>query len=197
MKRLVPLTAVLMVSALAWGSGGGSIFDRFDHATHEASLAKAKVACVDCHAVGAAKPGASDVELAAVWLTPPASACHECHAPGEGGLGSGNGVGRAPRACGTCHSPIPRPESHGAGWLDHHGPDAVATDASCQECHSRSSCVNCHDRRENTTWKVHDASWLTAHGIVARADPASCDSCHVKSECTTCHASSAGFGRSR
>lgn len=197
MKRFVPLSALLVASALAWGASNDDMFGKFDHAVHEASLTKAKVACVDCHQVGAARAGATDAELAATLLAPPRNACHECHAPGEGGLGSGGGVGRAPHTCATCHDPLPRPDSHVAGWLDHHGPEAASAGASCQDCHSRSTCVDCHDRRENTRWKVHDASWLTAHGIVARADPSGCDSCHVKSECTSCHASSAGFGRSR
>lgn len=189
------LSIALFGSALAYAATKPEIFEKFDHAEHAAALQKAHVACVDCHAVGS-KSGKSAAEVATPLL-PPRNTCHECHAPGEGGLGAGNGIGRAPRACITCHDPLPRPASHIAGWLEHHGPDAVSARADCLDCHHRSTCVDCHDRRENTRWKVHDASWLSTHGIAARADPTGCDSCHVKSECTSCHASAGAFGRTR
>lgn len=182
MRRFLPL---VLLPALAFAAD--PIFARFDHAEHSKALGRNDVPCLTCHAVGADGK---------VPLEPPKSACHECHAPGEGGLGSGKPAHGAPRACATCHEVVPTPESHGAGWLMHHGTDATEGGATCQDCHARATCVDCHDRRENVTFKVHDPSWLSVHGIAVKADPASCDSCHVKQECTSCHASRAGFGRS-
>ncbi len=172
-----------------------AIFERFDHAAHEKALVRAKVGCVACHQVGAPAAGQDAAQLAATWLGAPKAVCHECHAPGEGALGVGPGQRGAPRACGSCHAETPRPDTHVAGWVQHHGLDATASGATCRDCHERSDCVDCHDRRENSEHRVHDPTWLTVHGIEARANPGACDSCHVQAECTSCHQSGLGFGR--
>lgn len=196
--RAATLGGVLALGAtLAWAGERASIFDRFDHAVHEKALARASVSCLVCHQVGGRADGLNQTQMADTWLVAPAASCHECHAPGAGGIGSGVAASRAPRACGTCHDTLPLPVSHVAGWEWHHGTDATAPDAGCSDCHDRQTCVGCHDRRENTQLKVHDASWLSVHGIAAGSAPASCDSCHVRTECTNCHGSDAGFGRSR
>lgn len=195
--RQVALAALLVVlcalNPFARAGDQEAIFARFDHEAHDRALGKAGVGCVVCHAVGAAVP-AGDEALSP--LEPPASACHECHAPGEGGLGSGDGLRRAPRACATCHPTVAPPTSHAAGWMEHHGAAAVGEAASCRDCHARADCVDCHDRREDSMHRVHDPSWLSVHGVEARANPGSCDSCHAVAECTACHASPGGFGRS-
>jgi hypothetical protein len=188
----------LLLSAFAFANDRrDAIFKKFDHAQHERTFQKAKVTCMACHEVGGAGQGLTEAQLADVWMHAPASACHECHALGEGGLGSGRAAPRSPRACAVCHDYVPSPETHVAGWTQHHGADAVAPGATCRDCHARSMCVDCHDRREDAGNKAHDPSWLTIHAIVARADPASCDTCHVRSECTSCHDSAGGFGRSQ
>jgi hypothetical protein len=192
-RRFLPLF-VLLLSALAWAGGREAIFQRFDHAQHKKILEQAELSCVACHQFAKADATMTKADLANIWSVPRA-ACHECHAPGQGGLGAGDGINRAPHTCATCHESVKPPDSHVAGWLRHHGPDAVAAGASCSTCHARATCVNCHDRRDNTDTKVHDASWLSVHGIVARAGPAGCDNCHVQAECTGCHASPAGFQR--
>jgi len=195
--RLIPILAgLLLLPVLALGDERAEIFSRFDHGRHEKALAKANVSCVSCHQVGATTPtGWSRERLNEAFLVAPDAACHQCHAPGVGGLGVGEGQRAATGRCASCHEDIEPPVSHDAGWLALHGADARDRQSSCSDCHARSYCVECHDRRETATNGYHDASWLTVHGIASRAAPASCDSCHVQNECVDCHSSPAGFGR--
>ena len=186
MKRLLLLLFVGSIGGTAVaGDYLAVIFGRFSHQQHAASLNRSGVECVACHAVGAASGD----------LRPAPGVCHSCHAPGEGGLGEGEGLRRAPRQCSVCHPVVAAPESHAAGWLALHGPEARSDARSCTTCHTRSSCIDCHDRRQNGAFAVHDPSWIRTHGIAARAAPATCDTCHTQSECLACHTSSAGFGR--
>lgn len=187
--RWIPLylaAFALWASRALAGDDLAAIWDRFDHAGHAATFDRHRVGCVTCHALGAP---AGD-------LRPDRGVCHGCHAPGEGELGgAADGVRGAPDTCATCHPAVAPPASHGAGWLAFHGADARADGGRCANCHSRSSCVDCHDRRQNGAFTTHDPSWIRTHGITARAAPASCDSCHAQAECLACHRSPAGFGR--
>lgn len=174
------------------------IFARFDHKEHGPTFQRIKLTCLACHQVGgtgAADAAADDLDKA--YLPPPRASCHECHAPGEGGLGDGEPFPHAPKRCDTCHTNVRPPETHGPGWREFHGVDATMSTATCRDCHERAWCADCHDRRDDATHRVHDNTWLTVHGIVARSQASSCDSCHIQAECTSCHASSAGYGRNK
>ena len=174
-----------------------AIFARFDHARHAPSLRRTGLSCAACHQVGATLPaGGEGDRLAAVFMAPPDASCHQCHAPGEGGLGEGAGMPRAPGRCATCHASVAAPESHLLGWLELHGGLAREGTTPCLDCHTRASCAECHDRRQESGKRVHDGTWLAVHGIAVRADPSGCDSCHAQAECLSCHASGAGWGRS-
>ena len=101
------------------------------------------------------------------------------------------------------------PASHAAkGFESGHGVTAARNPASCQTCHTRESCLTCHQsgapasvlamyaagpgrapgaqttRRAPAT---HIAGWGTRHGNVASASMRTCTSCHARSECLTCH----------
>jgi len=195
---LLVLVAVVAAPVLAGDSTPerNPIFQKFDHTFHRHALKRADRTCVSCHHVGTplTPEGAGDAGPDAS-LFPPESICHECHAPGEGGLGEGDGVLAAPHRCNTCHDTVEKPDSHAIGWLDLHGGFAREGTTTCMNCHNRATCADCHDRRQTAGQKVHDRSWLTVHGIAVRSDPAACDSCHVQSECTSCHASTSGWGR--
>lgn len=191
----------LLVGVVAPAAAGVSvesrdaIFEKFNHETHWRPIDRVGVSCVSCHAVGAPTNTAPVEGLPREDLMPPENVCHECHAPGEGDLGAGDGMSQAPHHCATCHEAVDKPDSHAVGWLDMHGDAAREGTASCLNCHTRATCTECHDRRQTAGQKVHDRSWLTVHGIAVRADPAACDTCHVQAECTTCHAASGGWGR--
>ncbi|MDP2310689.1 MAG: hypothetical protein Q8P18_32025 [Pseudomonadota bacterium] len=194
---LLLLVLVLVLPAFAGEADRAALFARFDHARHTKPLQRAGVTCTACHQVGATgDASATSTQLRDTWLIPRNDTCHTCHAAGEGGLGAGEGMTGAPRACATCHTDVRPPESHAVGWLALHGGEAAVSAVTCRDCHTRTTCAECHDRSAGATSKVHDRSWLTVHGVAARAAPAGCDSCHIQNECTSCHAAGAGFGRS-
>lgn len=162
------------------------IFDRFSHRRHEDILEQRGVACIACHQVGTT--GDSRVSIAAlepIARPPPGKACHFCHNPE-----SGEPTGTA--RCILCHDRVEPPESHGAGWIGLHGTEARLQTWSCDSCHRKSFCVDCHERKEDATFQVHDRAWLSVHGIAARTDPAACGICHLQVDCVTCHTTTDG-----
>lgn len=201
MMPLRLMLLLLLVAIVAPSAAGRSveerdqIFQKFSHESHARPTERVGVTCISCHPVGAAIAVEPPGWLPHDALIPRESVCHECHAPGEGDLGGGDGMSSAPHHCGTCHETVDKPASHAVGWMDMHGDAAREGTAACLNCHTRSTCTDCHDRRQTAGQKIHDRSWLTVHGIAVRADPAACDTCHVQAECTSCHASQGGWGR--
>lgn len=190
------LFALVALCGVAFAGQKDDIFAKFDHAQHAKSLKRYDVPCIACHVIGAVGDGKQTPDaLTQSYLVPGRNTCHECHAPGQGNIGSGEGATGAPSKCTTCHAEAKIPDSHGPGWLQMHGQEAAVSTVSCRDCHVRSFCADCHDRRDAASHRMHDSGWLTVHGIAARADPAMCDDCHVQTECTRCHASGAGYGR--
>lgn len=154
----------------------------FDHHEHASTFERAGVSCLDCHPVGAhtATPSTTPLPLP----EPPRSSCHGCH------LGE---VSKAPRSapdtCTLCHADLSglEPASHGLDWLALHGDASRAVGASCSTCHSRSACLDCHDRRGAGSEDPHPPGFRSSHGVEARLDPASCSTCHTQATCTSCH----------
>jgi hypothetical protein len=90
-----------------------------------------------------------------------------------------------------------RPESHGQGWLDAHGPASAGGD--CANCHTEDSCATCHAGGATRTG-LHPPGYLALHAGDALDDSASCTSCHTTTRfCTGCHTELelAGTDRSR
>jgi len=163
------------------------IFARFNHKRHQGVLAARGVGCSSCHQIGTTgDPRIAMSKVESVVLPPPAKACHFCHNPptGEQPIGTGR--------CITCHDKVMPPDSHGAGWIDLHGTEARLQTWSCDNCHRRSFCIDCHERKEAVRYRVHDGAWLTIHPIAARTDPSQCGTCHLQAECESCHTSSDG-----
>ncbi len=192
------LLLLLVVCSVALAGQREEIMAKFDHKGHAPTFTKIKMTCLACHQVGGMSiPGTPAEELSETFILAPEASCHQCHAPGEGKLGSGAGYPAAPKRCATCHDHVKPPDSHGPGWTEFHGTEATMSTTTCKNCHDRSSCADCHDRRDDATHRVHDSSWLSVHSIAARSKVGSCDTCHVQAECTSCHASEAGFGRTK
>jgi hypothetical protein len=190
--------ALTVISALATAADPGTleldtaevdaIFVRFDHAKHAKAFGKASLPCSGCHQVGATGDARlSDEALDRVLLRPPESSCHFCHNPPNGGVPFKG----APTRCDTCHDTVPAPPSHGAGWISAHGVEARLSPASCESCHRRDACIDCHERQTPVDFKVHDRSWLSVHGIAARTNPSECATCHLQADCVECHAGGA------
>jgi hypothetical protein len=159
---------------------------RFSHKVH----VDRKVDCAVCH--GEMK----NVGLATRQQLPKMATCFECH----------NGR-QASNACATCHvtqpsgrlqltfdSGILRPMQGNPLGMDHgprfefnHGTRAAVARQTCMECHSESSCQQCHDGMTKPL-SVHPNDYLTLHPVQARTDSARCESCHrFQSFCAACH----------
>ena len=207
MRRLL-LVALATLSLSACGStrtpdataggeadpGRSGIFERFEHAEHDASLQAAGWSCDDCHLVGSQPVGAEEplgvslsVEEDRTLLTPPERVCHVCHDLALGGVD-------APTRCLSCHPSdgVEAPVDHAAGWEASHARAALLRPDECDACHEPWTCVTCHVRRGQLDGDVHPGNFRTLHGIAATSDPISCEECHEGSSCRACHASATG-----
>ena len=81
--------------------------------------------------------------------------------------------------CDKCHG-FP-PASHFSGrWRYTHGPDAIADPISCEACHDKAYCAQCHSVN-------HPSTWLQTHGGIAKQGPSACLVCHPQGMCDACH----------
>ena len=187
--RYLPLALILSSGVLAAEpeepdrEAVDAIFELFDHSRHLRAFRRADLGCPACHQVGATSdPRIGRDALDAVLLRAPAAACHYCHNPSE------ESPVAAPSRCTTCHVEAPTPASHGMGWRDLHGSEARLGTLDCRDCHRRDFCIECHERRNPTEFRVHDYTWITVHGIAARTNPMECTTCHLQVDCIACHA---------
>jgi len=110
-----------------------------------------------------------------------------------------------PRAIATLAMPGPgraagptlhrkKPESHdNKGWAETHGPEANAKPASCEACHARTDCLDCHRPSPDGGAGYHPAGFLTRHPVSAYNRDATCSDCHNPAQfCQSCH-QQAGF----
>ncbi len=187
--RILALAACLLL-LLGAASDAAAPLPTYDHDAHKDANTKAGLGCTACHSLG---PGGSGpTGMKASLLLEREQLCHGCHVKGAAlPIADAKRV-RGPRSCEGCHSTTPQPSSHGAGWKDGHGAEARMDASSCRGCHRQRDCVDCHERKESTRFRVHDRSWEWVHGIAARTDPASCDGCHLQADCVACHASDHG-----
>lgn len=187
---------------------------RFDHVAHDAVVAAAGTAeleCAGCHtAVGAPR-----MEVQA----PIVARCMGCHTH----QATDHFVDAD---CRVCHRPLvessfpaarlaalPVPATHGADEFlaERHGALAATSTESCATCHAREQCAGCHvavtaespingiaaagDRvdapRIAASYPIPathtDGGWEQAHG--ATASRAACGTCHTRESCSSCHLS--------
>ena len=114
-------------------------------------------------------------------------ACHGEQTAGVQGLpaaGPGRGKGAPPRRR--------RPETHGLDFSEIHGPVASARPRSCEGCHVRPQCLDCH--RPNPADPppgYHPAGFLTSHPASAYSRETTCSDCHNAGQfCADCHVTS-------
>jgi hypothetical protein len=154
---------------------------KFDHSAH------AKQACESCHT------DIRKVDLATTRQLPTMTSCFSCHKQDT-------------NTCTTCHlaqvgglmqTTFPHgrlaPSSSSLG--DEHGPDfardhkqqARRADATCNACHDRSECVECHEGTVKPL-EFHAANYLLVHAVDARRGRPDCSACHRQSTfCIQCH----------
>jgi hypothetical protein len=158
---------------------------RFDHGQH---LPRVNGDCVQCHR-GAISPDAEHP-----GALPAMNDCRSCHAKWLDDV-----------TCDRCHVSLAlyplRPVgalAHQADFLRRHALEARAAPDRCAQCHTQSSCADCHDRRAPMAPEVafadrpdrafvHRPGYAAWHGADARLDGASCLGCHGETSCVACH----------
>ena len=80
------------------------------------------------------------------------------------------------------------PASHSPEFREHHGSQANSRPSSCETCHVRATCLECHRpdaTRQNT---YHPPQFLTRHPSSAYSREANCSDCHNPAQfCQSCH----------
>ena len=90
------------------------------------------------------------------------------------------------------------PANHTPEFREHHGAQANARPETCETCHIRATCLDCH--RPDATRQVtyHPAQFLTRHPSSAYTREANCSDCHNPSQfCQSCHKQSGLVATSR
>ncbi|HZX94138.1 MAG TPA: cytochrome c3 family protein [Myxococcales bacterium] len=178
-------------------------------------------ACMKCHEhaehYSDAKCATCHVDLAAYASLPAETVSHQ----GDFLRRHASVARSAQQTCGSCHEQnfcldchaktamvpietklVDRPDRrfiHRQDFLGRHFIEARADPASCQRCHSTTTCETCHEHsRVAAGWSTtnpHPAGWAfpgsaAFHGDAARRDINSCASCHdqgASSNCVSCH----------
>ncbi|HEY1546396.1 MAG TPA: cytochrome c3 family protein [Kofleriaceae bacterium] len=155
---------------------------KFDHAAH------VQTACESCHSVRA-------VDLATTRQLPSMQSCLKCHKTGE-----------APERCIDCHLAketgllettfehgvlVPARDGlgdqHGPGFKTDHKTEARQVGATCNACHDKSECVECHTGSVKPM-DFHPGDYLMTHAVDARRGTPDCSACHrLESFCVACH----------
>lgn len=87
-----------------------------------------------------------------------------------------------------------RPPSHQADFSDIHAPLATSNEQTCQGCHVRPQCLDCHRGTPDRTPQYHPQTFLERHPAAAFARETNCSDCHNPGAfCQTCHVQ-AGLG---
>lgn len=80
------------------------------------------------------------------------------------------------------------PPSHTFDFRERHGKEASARPRTCETCHVRSMCLDCHRPDVGPQSRYHPAAFLTRHPSSAYSRDASCSDCHNPAQfCQSCH----------
>jgi hypothetical protein len=156
---------------------------KFDHSAHAATP------CEGCHRE------MRTIDLATTRQLPTMASCLDCHTNGT-----------QERHCADCHmarlgGQIETKFEHGElvpgrdGFGDEHGPgfardhkqQARQVGATCNACHDRSECVECHQGVVKPM-DFHPGNYLLTHAVDARRGHPECSACHrAETFCVGCH----------
>jgi len=144
--------------------------------THGRDAQRASATCTVCHtqeSCSSCHVGAPPRAIAALPTAGP-------------GRAAGARVTRAP------------PSSHTREFRERHGPDANARPTTCETCHVRSPCLECHRPEGARQTGYHPRGFLTRHPSSAYARQANCSDCHNPAQfCQSCHQQSGLVAASR
>ena len=80
------------------------------------------------------------------------------------------------------------PSSHTREFREGHGAEANARPTTCETCHVRSTCLECHRPDGGRQVSYHPPAFLTRHPSSAYAREANCTDCHNPAQfCQSCH----------
>lgn len=104
----------------------------------------------------------------------------------------------------------PTPSSHDGAWIQGHGRIAGTDPAECANCHTRPSCLACHENggpalaalplprpggpggveidATRARARLHPPDFARGHGSEAATRGEDCASCHAEAFCSSCHA---------
>lgn len=81
-----------------------------------------------------------------------------------------------------------KPSSHTPAFREGHGPVASASPRTCETCHERSMCLECHRPDGSRQSRYHPQNFITRHPSSAYAREANCSDCHNPAQfCQSCH----------
>ncbi len=169
-----PPRAVAALAAAGPGRAAGALMTRAKPSSHTrdykerhgADANARPMTCASCHA---------------------RESCTSCH------------VGTLPRAvaamsaaatglAGGAHWTRAAPSSHTREFREGHGAEANARPATCETCHVRSTCLECHRPDGARQSRYHAQGFLTRHPSSAYAREANCSDCHNPAQfCQSCH----------
>jgi hypothetical protein len=110
--------------------------------------------------------------------------CHVRDVPRAVAALSATEAGRAPGARTTRRAP----PSHTREFRERHGDEAGARPRSCETCHERSSCLECHRPDNGRQSRYHPQNFLTRHPTSAYSRETTCGDCHNAAQfCQSCH----------
>ena len=122
------------------------------------------------------------------------ASCHVGSVPGSVAALPPAAEGRAPGV----HVTRAPPPDHTREFRERHGAEANARPASCETCHTRPSCLQCHRPEPGRKPGYHPPSFLTLHPSSAYSRDASCSDCHNPAQfCQSCHQKSGLVAQSR
>jgi hypothetical protein len=156
---------------------------KFDHSLH------AKSSCESCHG------DMRVVDLATTRQLPTMASCMTCHTKGA-----------EPRHCTDCHfartgglveTTFPHGElvpkrsglgdDHDVFFMRDHRQQASRADATCNACHDKSECLDCHQGVVKAV-DFHQANYLLVHATEAKRGRPDCSACHrAQTFCIGCH----------
>ncbi len=136
------------------------------------------------HAKAASASGAS---CSTCHIRDSCTACHVGVAPRRVDALPAAGPGRGAGATVERTAPL----THTWTFREGHGPEATARPSSCEGCHVRTQCLDCHrpDAAASPARQgYHPDGFLTRHPAAAYSREANCADCHNPGQfCQTCH----------
>jgi hypothetical protein len=170
----VPPRAIAALPTSGPGRAAGAMLTRSkppshtrEFREHHGAEAKARpMTCASCHA---------------------RESCASCHIGSVPRAVAAMPAAAAGRLVGAQWARTP-PASHTIDFRERHAAEASARPSSCETCHVRSTCYECHRPDVARQSRYHPQNFLTRHPSAAYSREANCSDCHNPAQfCQSCH----------